>query len=146
MIDKNGQRHFSGATKHVCGLKVKPMTPQFAAATDGSISQASLSSSVRYFGARAFAFSMNSRCCTLSSSGGAVVRVATDTPNCWKKLSRPAGEQMQSKRTSCEEELWNWWGAFDGTLIVSPARAIDFLLRKVTSISPCKRMKVSSKS
>ena len=74
------------------------------------------------------------------------MRVATGAPNCWKKLSRPAGEQMQSRCTSFEEALWNWWGALDGTLIVSPDRAIDFLPRKVTSISPCKRMKVYSKS
>ena len=59
------------------------------AASDG---YASFSSSVRYFGARALAFSMNRCCCSLSSLGGAVVRVATGTPTSLKKCSCPEGE------------------------------------------------------
>ena len=56
-------------------------------------------SSVRYFGAMAFAFTKNSAICFSSSSGGGVVRVATGTPTSRKNLSLPAGEQMQIIRT-----------------------------------------------
>src|SRR5271170_632490 len=97
---------------------------------------ASFRSSVRYLGAIAFAFSRNSIICFSSSLGGAVVRVATGTPTSRKNLSLPAGEQMQMRRAGLEEELWKRCGALDGMLAVSPARTMDVLPRKVTSISP----------
>jgi hypothetical protein len=74
------------------------------------------------------------------------VRVATGTPSSMKKSSWPAGEQMQSILAGRVEELWNWWGAFAGAWIVSPARTTCFAPRKTMSTSPSRREKVSSKS
>jgi hypothetical protein len=48
---------------------------------------ASLSSSVRYFGASALTFSMNFVCSVGSNFCGGVVRVATGTPTSLKKCS-----------------------------------------------------------
>jgi hypothetical protein len=109
-------------------------------------SYASFSNSVRYFGANATTFLINSACCSSSSFGGGVVRVATGTPTSMKNLSFPAGEQIQSKRTGLDEALWNWWGAFAGMFSVLPAHTTDLSPRKVASISPSSRMNVSSKS
>ena len=50
-------------------------------------SYASCKSFVRYFGASAFAFSMNAAIPCASSCGGAVVRVATGTPTSIKNFS-----------------------------------------------------------
>ena len=69
---------------------------------------ASLSSSVRYFGASSIAFLMNAASCARSTLRGGVIRVATTVPNSLKNSSWPAGEQMQSILTGCEEALWNW--------------------------------------
>src|ERR1035438_9734989 len=89
---------------------------------------------------------MKAACSSGLGFGGDVVLVATFTPSSMKKFSEPAGEQMQSSRAALEELLWNWCGAFEGILIVSPAFTIDFFPRKVASTSPSSRMKVSSKS
>src|ERR1017187_5832044 len=89
---------------------------------------------------------MKAACSSGLSFGGAVVLVATFTPSSMKKFSWPAGEQMQSSRAALEELLWNWCGAFEGMLMVSPALTMDFFPRKVASTSPSRRMKVSSKS
>ena len=69
---------------------------------------ASLSSSVRYFGASSTTFLMNAACCAASTLGGGVVRVATGVPISLKNSSWPAGEQMQSILTGFDEALWNW--------------------------------------
>ena len=69
---------------------------------------ASLSSSVRYFGASSITFLKNAGSCTASSLGGGVVRVATGVPISLKNSSWPAGEQMQSILTGFDEALWNW--------------------------------------
>src|SRR5208282_920403 len=84
--------------------------------------QACCSNSVRYIGASAAAFALNAACAAASISGGGVVRVETGTPSSMKNSSWPAGEQMQSILAGRMDELWNWWGAFAGTWIVSPAR------------------------
>jgi len=62
---------------------------------------------VRYFGASAITFRMNSDCLRSLSFGGGVVRVATGMPTSIKNLSCPAGEQMQTRRAGSEEALWN---------------------------------------
>src|ERR1700738_5234251 len=69
---------------------------------------ASLSSSVRYFGASSITFLMNAASCAASILGGGVVRVATGVPISLKNSSWPAGEQMQSILTGFDEALWNW--------------------------------------
>ena len=69
---------------------------------------ASLSSSVRYFGASSITFLKNAGSCAASTLGGGVIRVATGVPNYLKNSSWPAGEQMQSILTGFDEALWNW--------------------------------------
>jgi hypothetical protein len=69
---------------------------------------ASLSNSVRYFGANSIAFLMNAASCAASTLGGGVVRVATGIPTSLKNSSWPAGEQMQSILTGFDEAFWNW--------------------------------------
>ena len=66
---------------------------------------ASLSSSVRYFGASSITFLKNAASCAASTLGGGVVRVATTVPNSLKNSSWPAGEQMQSIVTGFDEAL-----------------------------------------
>ena len=109
-------------------------------------SEEGCSSSVRYFGARLWAFLMSSACAVLSAFGGRVVRVATGKPICAKNSSCPAGAQMHSSLAVCSEALMKLCGALAGMLTVSPARTIDFSPRKVTSISPASRVNDSSKS
>src|ERR1700728_3233657 len=74
---------------------------------------ASFSSSVRYLGASALAFSTNSIICFSSSLGGAVVRVATGTPTSRKNLSLPAGEQMHIMRACADDRCLAAEGYFD---------------------------------
>ena len=69
---------------------------------------ASLSSSVRYFGASSITFLRNAGSCAASTLGAGVVRVATGVPTSLKNSSCPAGEQMQSILTGFDEALWNW--------------------------------------
>ena len=73
-----------------------------------------LRSSVRYWGASASDFARNAACAASSSSGAGVVLVATGTPTAWKNSSCPAGEQVQSSRTSLSVALVNECGAFAG--------------------------------
>src|SRR6476660_257289 len=73
-------------------------------------------------------------------------RRSSSTPTSRKKFSSPDGEQRHSNRTGSPDPLWNWCGALDGMLTVSPACTVDFLPRKVTSSSPSSIMNVSSKS
>ena len=53
---------------------------------------------------------------------------------------------MQWSRVAFEVVLWKRWGALAGMLMVSPAFTVDFLPRNVASVSPSRRIKVSSKS
>ncbi len=46
--------------------------------------------------------------------------------------SSPDGEQTQGGRTGAAEAFRTAWGAFAGTLTVSPARATTFALRGST--------------
>jgi len=89
---------------------------------------------------------MKAACSSGLSFGGGVVLVATFTPSSIKKFSEPAGEQMHRRRAALEELLWNWCGAFERMLMLSPALTMDFFPRRVTSTSPSSRMNVSSKS
>src|SRR5260370_35835814 len=103
------------------------------------------SSSVRYFGASAWTFALNTACAASSSLGGSVVRVGTGTPTCRKNSSWPAGEQMHSIRTARVEEFRNWCGAFAGIFTVWPARTTTIVPGTVASSSPSRTVNVSSK-
>ena len=67
--------------------------------------RASLSNSVRYFGASSITFLMNDACCTSSRLGGAVVPVAAVVPTSLNNSSCPVGEQIHSILTGFDEVL-----------------------------------------
>lgn len=79
--------------RHLAGLKEQARL-EFLARTNvignqitGKLRQADPSNSVRYFGASATAFAMNSACAASSSLGAGVVRVATGAPTSRKNSS-----------------------------------------------------------
>ena len=89
-------------------LSVEPIGESALSPDGKTIAYASLSSSVRYFGASSITFLKNAASCAASTLGGGVVRVATAVPTSLKNSSWPAGEQMQSILTGFDEALWNW--------------------------------------
>jgi len=102
--------------------------------------------SVRYLGRSARIFFIVAAWAAGLGLGAGIVRPVTGIPTARKNSSCPAGEQMQSNRAGCWEALVKKCGALAGMLTLSPARMIDFLPRKVASISPSRTVKDSSKS
>jgi hypothetical protein len=100
--------------------------------------------SVLYLGPSSLAFLLRcSRSCSVRLGGGAV-RASTESPIAMKNSSCPGGVHMQSIRAAPPEIFLKKCGAFAGTLIVEPARIIDFWPRKVNSSSPSSNVNISS--
>src|SRR5262245_4131969 len=102
--------------------------------------------SVLYLGPSSLAFLLRcSRSCSVRLGGGEV-RASTGSPIVMKNSSCPGGVHMQSIRAAPPEIFLKKCGAFAGTLIVEPARMIDFWPRTVNSSSPSSNVNISSKS